>query len=258
MKNFKLIFILVFILLIISIGCVSATDSGDITVSDVAYSFDDSLNTQTVAVSDYSLESDDSTLVDDLDEDNVYADDIFNDSYSNSEDIVYDSSFSRFKDNSISSLGASKTSTKIVASDLTMSYYDGHKLIATIKTSDGKAIKGLKVTFNVNGVTYNRTSNASGKVVLGITNGITLTPGTYSCVIKFAGTNAYAASSKTGTVNKWGTKLSASNCAYDMVLVSWLLLCRIVVAKELMVSLLVLQSMVKLTLLKQLVMVKLL
>lgn len=110
---------------------------------------------------------------------------------------------------------SSKTKTKIVASNLNMNYYDGSKMIAYIKTSSNKPIKGLKVTFKVNGKTYNRTSDSNGKVVLGITKGITLYPGTYSCVIKFAGTSSYAASSKTVniTVKKWNTKILANNLA---------------------------------------------
>ncbi len=113
------------------------------------------------------------------------------------------------------STSSTKTKTKIVASNLNMNYYDGSKMIAYIKTSSNKPIKGLKVTFKVNGKTYNRTSDSNGKVVLGITKGITLYPGTYSCVIKFAGTSAYAASSKTVniTVKKWNTKILANNLA---------------------------------------------
>lgn len=106
---------------------------------------------------------------------------------------------------------SSKTGTKIVASNLTMVYHDGHKLVAYIKTSGGSAIKGLKVSFTINGVTYNRTSNATGAVVLGVNNGIPFVPGTYSCLIKFAGTSTYAASSKTVTVtiNKIPTSIYA-------------------------------------------------
>ncbi|MDO5850702.1 MAG: right-handed parallel beta-helix repeat-containing protein, partial [Methanobacteriaceae archaeon] len=54
MKSSKLIFILTLMLMIISVGGVSAVDSVDITVSD-AVSFDDGLDIQTVAVSDQSL-----------------------------------------------------------------------------------------------------------------------------------------------------------------------------------------------------------
>ncbi|MDO5842405.1 MAG: Ig-like domain-containing protein [Methanobrevibacter ruminantium] len=97
---------------------------------------------------------------------------------------------------SVSTKGT-KTKTKIVASNLNMDYYDGSKLIAYIKTTSNTPIKGVKVTFKVNGKTYNRTSDSNGKVVLGITNGITLYPGSYSCLIKFAGNSAYAASNKT-------------------------------------------------------------
>ena len=115
---------------------------------------------------------------------------------------------------SVSTKGT-KTKTKIVASNLNMDYYDGSKLIAYIKTTSNTPIKGVKVTFKVNGKTYNRTSDSNGKVVLGITNGITLYPGSYSCLIKFAGNSAYAASNKTVTitVKKWNTKIVANNLA---------------------------------------------
>ena len=188
-------------------------DSGDTVVDD---SMDVDLDDSDFEYSD----SDDSNIcVDDLDDDIKYTDkDIISDDFYYSKDYKLSSDFdSSLFSSSVSSLGASKTSTVITASNLTMSYYDGHKLIATIKTSSGKAISGLKVTFTVNGVTYNRTSNASGKVVLGVKNGIPFAPGNYSCVIKFAGTSAYAASSKTVkiTINKWGTKLVANNYSYD-------------------------------------------
>ena len=188
-------------------------DSGDTVVDD---SMDVDLDDSDFEYSD----SDDSNIcVDDLDDDIKYTDknSIVDDFYY-SKDYKLSSDFdSSLFSSSVSSLGASKTSTVITASNLTMSYYDGHKLIATIKTSSGKAISGLKVTFTVNGVTYNRTSNASGKVVLGVNNGIPFVPGNYSCVIKFAGTSTYAASSKTVTitVNKWGTMLVANN--YSMI-----------------------------------------
>ncbi|AMK15160.1 Ig-like domain-containing protein [Methanobrevibacter olleyae] len=134
-------------------------------------------------------------------------------------DTQFVNSPSLVNDRSSVTTKSTKTKTKVVASNLNMNYYDGSKLVAYIKTSSNKPIKGLKITFKVNGKIYNRTSDSNGKVVLGVTKGITLYPGTYSCLVKFAGTSTYAASSKTVTitVKKWNTKLLANNlvCYYN-------------------------------------------
>lgn len=57
MKNSKLIYCLAFMLMLISIGGVSAIDDGDVAISDVGSS-DDVLNDQTIAASEQSFEND--------------------------------------------------------------------------------------------------------------------------------------------------------------------------------------------------------
>ena len=67
-------------------------------------------------------------------------------------------------------------------------------ITATFKSASGKAVKGKKITFTVNGKNYSAISDAKGvaKVNVSISK-----KGTYSFTAKFAGNNMYAAMSKT-------------------------------------------------------------
>lgn len=63
----------------------------------------------------------------------------------------------------------------IIASDLSMSYMDGSQFQARLIDGKGNAIVGVNVTFNVNGVFYQRTTDENGTARLNIR----LMPGEY-------------------------------------------------------------------------------
>ena len=64
---------------------------------------------------------------------------------------------------------------RIIAEDLSMKYLDGSTFNATLVDGQGKAISGVNITFNINGVFYHRTTDADGVTKLNIR----LMPGEY-------------------------------------------------------------------------------
>jgi len=64
---------------------------------------------------------------------------------------------------------------RIIAKDLSMKYLDGSTFNATLVDGQGKAIAGVNITFNINGVFYHRTTDADGVTKLNIR----LMPGEY-------------------------------------------------------------------------------
>ena len=64
---------------------------------------------------------------------------------------------------------------RIIAKDLSMKYLDGSTFDATLVDGQGKAISGVNITFNINGVFYHRTTDADGVTKLNIR----LMPGEY-------------------------------------------------------------------------------
>jgi len=56
----------------------------------------------------------------------------------------------------------------LTGEDLTMTYKDGSKFNATLVDGQGKPLANESVTFNVNGVFYNRTTDANGVASLNI------------------------------------------------------------------------------------------
>ena len=64
---------------------------------------------------------------------------------------------------------------RIIAKDLSMKYLDGSTFNAALVDGQGKAISGVNITFNINGVFYHRTTNADGVTKLNIR----LMPGVY-------------------------------------------------------------------------------
>ena len=63
----------------------------------------------------------------------------------------------------------------LTAEDLNMKYLDGSKFEAKLVDGQGKALSGVKITFNINGVFYDRTTDANGIARLNIR----LMPGQY-------------------------------------------------------------------------------
>ncbi len=64
---------------------------------------------------------------------------------------------------------------RIIAKDLSMKYLDGSTFNATLVDGQGKAIAGVNITFNINGVFYHKTTDADGVTKLNIR----LMPGEY-------------------------------------------------------------------------------
>ena len=64
---------------------------------------------------------------------------------------------------------------RIIAEDLSMKYLDGSSFNATLVDGQGKAVTGVNITFNVNGVFYHKTIDANGVARLNIR----LMPGDY-------------------------------------------------------------------------------
>ena len=57
---------------------------------------------------------------------------------------------------------------RIIAKDLSMKYLDGSTFNATLVDGQGKAIAGVNITFNINGVFYHRTTDVNGVASLNI------------------------------------------------------------------------------------------
>ena len=57
---------------------------------------------------------------------------------------------------------------RIIAEDLSMKYLDGSTFNAALVDGQGKAISGVNITFNINGVFYHRTTDVNGVASLNI------------------------------------------------------------------------------------------
>ena len=57
---------------------------------------------------------------------------------------------------------------RIIAKDLSMKYLDGSRFNAALVDGQGKAISGVNITFNINGVFYHRTTDVNGVASLNI------------------------------------------------------------------------------------------
>ena len=81
------------------------------------------------------------------------------------------------------------------ASNVIMKYLDGTQFKATLVDGQGKPYAGQSVTFNINGVYYNRTTDDSGIVKLNLK----LFPGEYIITSSY---NGYSISNKV-TITSW-------------------------------------------------------
>ena len=73
----------------------------------------------------------------------------------------------------------------LTASDLVMKYKDGSKFKANLVDGQGKALANVNVTFNINGVFYQKTTGSNGQAALSIN----LMPGEYIITSSYNGTN---------------------------------------------------------------------
>ena len=56
----------------------------------------------------------------------------------------------------------------LTADDVNMTYMDGTQFAATLVDGTGKALAGVNITFNINGIFYNRTTDEDGIARLNI------------------------------------------------------------------------------------------
>ena len=75
--------------------------------------------------------------------------------------------------------------TVLKANDLTMFYKDGSQFKVMVLNGQGKPYAGQSVTFNINGVIYNRTTDANGYAALNIRLG----RGQYTITSSYCGLN---------------------------------------------------------------------
>ena len=73
----------------------------------------------------------------------------------------------------------------VAAEDITMKYLDGTQFVATLVDGQGNPYKDQFVTFNVNGILYNRLTDSNGQAALNIR----LPPGEYIITSSFNGCN---------------------------------------------------------------------
>ena len=112
------------------------------------------------------------------------------------------------KASSSGKIKVAKTATKFTAPNVSIMPNALNVYTVTLKTSAGKALSKQKVTINVNGKTYTKTTNTKGKTSINVkfTN-----EKTYSVVANYKGTGIYKAAKATGkiVVSKATTKLES-------------------------------------------------
>ena len=89
----------------------------------------------------------------------------------------------------------SQATPTLTVQDLTKKYGASTPLTANLSVN-GEALTNRKITFNINGVTYERTTNSQGDVSLNIN----LNPGTYSCIVTKPEETYYRQVTRTVTV----------------------------------------------------------
>ncbi|MDO5842891.1 MAG: hypothetical protein Q4Q24_06475 [Methanobrevibacter ruminantium] len=90
-----------------------------------------------------------------------------------------------------------KVATKITAPKVSAVYNVAKNLVITLTDKDGKALANKKVTVKVGTISKTLNTNAKGQVSLNVA---TLVPKTYTASVKFAGDDAYLASSQSPKV----------------------------------------------------------
>ena len=102
----------------------------------------------------------------------------------------------------------SQATPTLTVSNLTKKWGSSTSLNANLSVN-GEALTNRKITFNINGVTYERTTNSQGDVSLNIN----LNPGTYSCIVTKPEETYYRQVTRTVTVTvqKATPKIEAPN-----------------------------------------------
>ena len=171
--DYKRSLILFFLLLFLSLVTVSASDNSTDVILDDNSDFDD--------ISHISVENENAeTLSGDLSYDNVS---------SEIQDVG-------LEDNS-SSVKKTKITTKINANNPSFYYTKNGQLIGYLKDNDNQPVKNKKVSIILNGKTFTRLTDKSGKVVLKLN----LIPNKYNVKIKFLGDSNYSSSQYNTFIN---------------------------------------------------------
>jgi len=115
--------------------------------------------------------------------------------------------------NSSSLILVSNSTVKLLASNLTMSYKDGSKFNVTLTDLKNNPLANETISFNINGIIYNRTTNDNG--VAGLT--INLIPDTYVISYSYSDINSedYNEGSNNIIVSKLVAKLTANDLAFE-------------------------------------------
>jgi len=119
------------------------------------------------------------------------------------DDVIY------VKNSTIITVSVNKIPTEIVANAISTVYDVDKNLIITLKDVNGKALEGINVTIDLNGV-KNYTTDTNGQVKVS-TKGFA--PKSYTAIVTFAGDAVYVGSLKNVkvTVKKATPKLTAKN-----------------------------------------------
>ena len=105
-----------------------------------------------------------------------------------------------------------KAKTKFIAPSVSMEYKAGKYIVATLKISSNRILKGFDVSIKFNGKETNLRTNNNGQVKLLVD----LVPGTYGATVSYDGNNFFIKSSAKikVTVKKATPKLSAAKKTY--------------------------------------------
>jgi hypothetical protein len=178
-RKFSLLLLLLFIL---SIGVVSASDNAtDIVLDDNSNVADVSDVSEDILTSENELDNVSDVSGDVLAQEN----ELINDS------IGEDGQSLQVGETNVSDANAvqkSKITTKINANKPFLYYTQAGQLIGYLKDSNNNAVKNKQVSILLNGKTFTRTTDNSGKIILNLN----LVPNKYNVKIKFMGDADYS------------------------------------------------------------------
>ena len=197
--------LLCLMLFILSMGIASACDNAtDIVLDDNA----DSIGVSQVVNEDIQIPENDEQICEDDDGDNLSRED---DDWI-CENVSDEAQNPQIEENDISNQGTvqkSKVKTKVTANNPSFYYTQKGQLIGYLKDNDNHAVKNKKVSILLNGKTFMRTTDSSGKFVLKLK----LVPNSYNVKIRFMGDSGYYASQYDAMikVNKLPVSLKTDN-----------------------------------------------
>jgi transglutaminase-like putative cysteine protease len=124
----------------------------------------------------------------------------------------FDGNWNYYASKSNSTLIVANSTVILVADDLDMVYHDGSSFNVTLLDWDEKPISNENISFTINGVTYNRTTNTDGVASIRIN----LNPGSYSIVYTHSTPDEIDYNIGSNTINI--SKLYAKFSSEDLVI----------------------------------------